>query len=325
MQTLQEPIQDLQARLEARAARIEQERQEKMKIITGAEMNHFTNSWPRLAEKLALQLQNRPIYMEQHHLSEAENRLSHCESCKEGEKCLEVNSRDSAGNLRAVDNPGASPASLNTDGLIVFEPCTKWATWQRRKQLIGIGIPKIFLNSDFNSFQPKNRGHEKALEACKQFVGEIRSDNEPVKGLLFSGPYGTGKTHLAVSTMIALLDLGVKDLRFETVPKMLGLARREINRPKSESRQDPLEIAARASILVLDDIASEKASEWTAEQLFLLINARYEDQLPTLITTNANLSDLENRIGGASVSRIFQMCRGVVLAGEDHRRTKGGD
>jgi DNA replication protein DnaC len=77
--------------------------------------------------------------------------------------------------------------------------------------------------------------------------------------------------------------------------------------------------------LVLDDLGKEKPSEWAEEKLYEIVNARYVRSLPIIITTNVGLKAVEARYpwnGEAIVSRLFEMCRGAQLGGEDYRRRK---
>ena len=72
-------------------------------------------------------------------------------------------------------------------------------------------------------------------------------------------------------------------------------------------------------MLALDDLGSEQVTDWVREQLFLVINSRYEQMLPTIITTNDSLESLEEHVGQRITSRIAGMCQGVVLDGPDYR------
>ena len=77
------------------------------------------------------------------------------------------------------------------------------------------------------------------------------------------------------------------------------------------------------SLLVLDDLGKEKPSEWVEETLYEIINARYVRRLPVIITTNVGLKAVETRYpwnGEAIVSRLFEMCAGVKVGGDDWRR-----
>ena len=72
-------------------------------------------------------------------------------------------------------------------------------------------------------------------------------------------------------------------------------------------------------------VKKEKPSEWVEETLYEIINARYVRKLPVVITTNVGLKAVETRYpwnGEAIVSRLFEMCIGAKVEGEDHRRRK---
>ena len=78
-----------------------------------------------------------------------------------------------------------------------------------------------------------------------------------------------------------------------------------------------MEDARRCPVLLLDDLGSEKRSPWTDEQLYRLLNHRYNEGLPTVVASNVLLDELEPRI--ASRMRDSSLSREVVLSGEDQR------
>lgn len=193
---------------------------------------------------------------------------------------------------------------------------------KKMKKLLSISrIGGRFMNRTFENFKI-NSNNEVAYQKCKHYV-----DNFPHKdgqGLILIGGYGAGKTHLAVAILHALLQKNVNGL-FATVPELLEEIKKNFNKDKGNVESDLLDSIKKAEFLILDDLGAEKPSDWVREQLFIIINARYEEMLPTVITTNYRLfgeSQLEERIGARTFSRIIEMCNGVLLNDEDHRKEK---
>lgn len=133
-------------------------------------------------------------------------------------------------------------------------------------------------------------------------------------GLLFHGPCGIGKTHLAAA--IANRLMGKMELLYISCPDLLLELREAFQGKRVENK---LNIAKSIPLLFLDDIGAEKPSEWVQETLFVLLNYRYEHQLPTILTTNFSLKELSIRLGDRIVSRISQMCRCIKFEGIDWR------
>lgn len=143
---------------------------------------------------------------------------------------------------------------------------------------------------------------------------------EPPGSLLILGATGTGKTYQAYGCIRALAARGVTVAwHADTAPGLLaGLRPREGADSEGEYRK----IAA-VPLLLLDDIGTAKASEWTEEILYRLINDRYEAMLPGLFTSNIPAAELRATLGDRIASRLAEMCQRVVLRGPDRRRTDG--
>lgn len=136
--------------------------------------------------------------------------------------------------------------------------------------------------------------------------------------LLITGPTGTGKTHQAYGAVRSLLATGVR-LRWEAVTAA------DLNaRLRPRPGQDPeaeLQVLGRCPLLILDDLGAAKQSEWTEELMYRLINRRYVQMLPTLITTNLPTGVLRAAVGDRVASRLAEMTSRVILSGPDRRRS----
>ena len=136
------------------------------------------------------------------------------------------------------------------------------------------------------------------------------------QNLLLSGPVGTGKTGLAIAALRAL-HLDGQRVMYRTVPDALDAMRPNKTQVDPELKAREL---TRVGVLMLDDLGAEKASEWVTEQLYLIINGRYERELPTIVTTNRTLPELRAMIGERNVSRLTEDAAMVPVGGRDLRR-----
>ncbi|MET8623682.1 ATP-binding protein [Kitasatospora sp. NPDC004669] len=135
--------------------------------------------------------------------------------------------------------------------------------------------------------------------------------------LLLVGPTGTGKTYQAYGAIRLLLAEGVR-LRWQatTSADLHALMR---PRPGFDGEKQFQELT-RVPLLLLDDLGAGKASEWTEELTWRLVNHRYVHRLPTLVTSNLATADLRQAVGDRVASRLREMCRRVLLTGDDRRR-----
>ncbi|WUH92656.1 ATP-binding protein [Streptomyces sp. NBC_00433] len=135
--------------------------------------------------------------------------------------------------------------------------------------------------------------------------------------LLIAGPTGTGKTHQAYGAIRTLLAAGVR-LRWEaTTAADLYAAQRPQHGSDPEQQLWRL---ARSPLLLLDDLGAAKQSPWTEELTYRLVNHRYNQLLPTLVTTNLPVAELRDAVGDRVASRLAEMTERVILTGHDRRR-----
>lgn len=133
-------------------------------------------------------------------------------------------------------------------------------------------------------------------------------------GLLFMGAVGTGKTHLAAGILKVAYARGLDGVLI-SVPDLLNEIRKSYNIGDT-SKEDKLK---NKFLVILDDLGAENLTDWVQEKLFTLINHRYENQKPLIITTNCTPAELTERIGGRTTDRLREMCKVVKVEGKSWR------
>ncbi len=160
----------------------------------------------------------------------------------------------------------------------------------------------------------------------KGAVGEVRGFIEDLdarlaqgRGLWLFGDTGTGKTTLAMLISKAALEAG-RTVAIYSLPKLLAQIRRTYDsEPGGDSYLSFFERLTSVDLLHIDDLGAEKRSDWVLEQLYALVNERYETERSMLITTNLPHEELEEQIGPRTVSRLTQICDEVPVFGDDRR------
>ena len=135
--------------------------------------------------------------------------------------------------------------------------------------------------------------------------------------LLLWGDYGTGKTGLAVAALRERVRAGCTAARFITVPDLLTRLRHSYDRPETAraasgrqtTERELLDDLLEASLLVLDDLGAERATDWAVERLFGVLNRRHDWHRQTVLTTNLSPRQLAEHAGQRIVWRIVEMCR----------------
>lgn len=149
----------------------------------------------------------------------------------------------------------------------------------------------------------------------RAWVDDLAAGRSP-DSLVILGNVGTGKTHQAYG---AFAEVAVRTGRRSVavaVPALLdGL------RPGRPGHVD-YDSVERAGLLLLDDLAAERSSDWTGETLYRLIDYRWANLLPTIITTNATPAEVRERMGDRVASRLNGMGRVVRMTGEDRRGSR---
>jgi DNA replication protein DnaC len=208
------------------------------------------------------------------------------------------------------------------DGVERVERCDCWRDALVATLLAEARIPPRFQRVELDSYFPDTDSQRDALRRARAFVEAFPAVD---RGLLFFGPSGVGKTHLAAGVLKGVVRRGARGYFFET-RELLRLVRDTYNRSVDETEMDVLRPVLEADVMVLDDLGAERTSEWVKETLGLVINARYNARRATIVTSNlfdgsdaTDPNSFRFQIGERSRSRLLEMCHWVEVSGSDVR------
>jgi DNA replication protein DnaC len=149
---------------------------------------------------------------------------------------------------------------------------------------IGTGIGRRFLEVSFDR-EPIVSLDPIVLRQVRAFVRSIEEHLDAGRGLWFDGPVGTGKTSLAILVAKAAKDAG-RSYAVYPVPRLLAEIKRTFDRDASDTYLGFFRRLCTVDVLVLDDLGAEKQTEWVLEQLYSIVNERWQDQRSIVVTTN---------------------------------------
>jgi DNA replication protein DnaC len=201
--------------------------------------------------------------------------------------------------------------------------CRPQRVERRRARSLSAVIPKKYRGVSFDR-PPVTELPGPQVQMVRHFVRDIDPNLDEGRGLWFEGDVGTGKTTLAMLVSRAALDAG-RSVAIYSLPRLLAEIRATFEDDTEGSYVDFLDRLAAVDLLHLDDVGAERSSEWVLEQLYAIVNARYEDERSMVITTNLAREQLEEQIGRSTVSRLKEMCEPVPLFGADARGSYGED
>jgi DNA replication protein DnaC len=180
-------------------------------------------------------------------------------------------------------------------------------------------IPRKYRGVSFDR-EPVPSLEPTIVREVRRFVDDIEQRLHKGQGLWFMGDVGTGKTTLAMLVSKAALDHGYS-VAIYSVPLLLAQIRDTYDSdPGERSYMDFFRRLVAVDLLHLEDLGTEKRSDWVLEQLYSLVNERYEQERSILVTTNLGLDELEEQIGARTVSRLVEICGDPLpLFGPDQR------
>jgi DNA replication protein DnaC len=173
-----------------------------------------------------------------------------------------------------------------------------------------------FEHSEVMDIERRNGIQVRELRA---FVRNLDANLDAGRGLWLCGGTGTGKTALAMIVSRTALDAG-RSVAIYSLPRLLNVIRESID--SEGGLLGFLDLLTTVDLLHLDDLGAEYRTDWTIEQLYSIINMRYQDQRSVLVTSNPDPNQLAEQLGERTVSRLEGMCDVLPFHGADARRER---
>jgi DNA replication protein DnaC len=219
-----------------------------------------------------------------------------------------------------VDNRCDGSGFLWDEELRRARPCTCRPAKMARKRAAAVAgrLPKRFREVSFDR-EPVASMNGALIREVREYVRAIRERLDAGRGLWFTGDVGTGKTTLAMLVSKAAMEAD-RTVAIYSLPRLLGLLRDSYGDDAPYSLNELLERLCAVDLLHIDDVGAEQSSPWVLEQLYTIVNTRYEDGRALLLTTNLDREQLVQQIGERTVSRIYEICGDPLpMWGEDNR------
>ncbi len=187
---------------------------------------------------------------------------------------------------------------------------------RRKARGLSAVIPRRYRDVSFDRPPVTEIEPRPVVGAVRSFGERIDSHLDAGRGLWFVGPVGTGKTTLAMLVSKAALSAG-RSVAIYSLPRLLNEIR-DTHRAE-RSHVDLLDRLAAVDLLHIDDVGAERTTDWVLEELYSIVNARYEEKRSMVITTNLDEEELALQISARTVSRLAEMCDQLPLEGVDRR------
>ncbi|MEA2391651.1 MAG: replication protein DnaC [Solirubrobacteraceae bacterium] len=157
------------------------------------------------------------------------------------------------------------------------------------------------------------------VDSARRYVARIHENLDAGEGMWLVGDVGTGKTTLAMLISRSAIEAG-RSVAIYSLPRLIALLRHSYDDGSSYTNIELIDRLTSVDLLHLDDLGAERTNDWVLEQIYSIVNARYEAQRSIVVTSNEkDLDKLREQLTERTVSRLREMCQELPMFGADHR------
>lgn len=212
--------------------------------------------------------------------------------------------------------PGVCGCDRDQREALYLEELRARALMVRREEA---GVPALLAGATVDNFEPRP-GTGAALEATKAFLAAWPRPRRTGEGLLFVGPPGNGKSHLAAALVGA-----VTTTHTAYWAKVLPLMDRFDATFSREARETSGMIYRKlrdVDLLIMDDLGASKYTESREERIFRLVDERVDARRPIVATSNCSMAQLEENVGLRTIDRLVGACDCIALTATSYRQER---
>jgi DNA replication protein DnaC len=195
---------------------------------------------------------------------------------------------------------------------------------RKRSAAVAGRLPRRFREVSFEREPVASieRRNPALIREVRRYVAAVREELDAGRGLWFTGDVGTGKTTLAMLVSKAAMEAD-RTVAIYSLPRLLAMLRDSYDDDAPYSLNELIDRLSAVDLLHIDDVGAEQSSAWVLEQLYSIVNTRYEEGKALLLTTNLDHAELTAQIGQRTVSRLYEMCgQPLPMFGDDQRRDR---
>jgi DNA replication protein DnaC len=212
-------------------------------------------------------------------------------------------------------NPTRVPGGNGVD----WRECKRWRPFTLDRRMQKWGFPRRLMRCTVAEIVETTEQVANLKRFVAGYIENFAKLERDGKGLRMFGSPGTGKTHMSVAACRRLLETKqIRTAQFWDLTSMLT----RLRIADDAERRELLRQATEAAVLVLDDIGAQKTTEWVIEQLGMVINDRWSNGRPVIVTSNQSVAEMNSRLGERISSRLMECTIAIHVEGPDYRAAK---
>lgn len=176
----------------------------------------------------------------------------------------------------------------------------------------GAALPLRFQDRGFDNFSAETDAQKRVAKVCRRYADNFQRVADQGSSLLFCGPPGTGKTHLAAAIARTIAEAGYQPL-FASVLRAVRTVKETYRRGSELTEQEAINRFLHPDLLILDEVGVQFGSDAESLILFEILNGRYENLRPSILISNLDAAGVGNYLGERVMDRL-QEGGGMTLA-----------